>query len=239
LRVVLGEQPVLRGIDLTVPTGVRLALVGPNGAGKSTLLRVIAGLRRPTSGEVEILQLSLASDPWHARRAVGLVGHLSMLHPDLTARENLAVFARLYGLDDVTGSVEGALNDFGLTERGDSLVSTLSRGMVQRLALARALLHDPPILLLDEAETGLDSRAHDQLAAALEASHGHRTVILASHDLSFVSEVADQVVFLRSGRVVGQVEAAGLGVRGLQERYSEALARPAGTSAAAPAVTAG
>ena len=226
LRVALRDQPVLRGIDLTISTGSRLALVGPNGAGKSTLLRVIAGLLRPSSGEMSIAGRSLTADPWHARRAVGLVGHQSMLHPDLTARENLLIFGRLYGLERVHDRVAAGLRRVGLTERTDSYVSTLSRGMLQRLALARALFHDPLVLLLDEAETGLDARAREQLRAALGERGGQRTAILASHDLGFVSEVADEVAFLRSGRVVGQVSTVGLDARALQERYAEALAGP-------------
>jgi ABC-type multidrug transport system ATPase subunit len=221
---VLGEQPVLRGIDFAVGRGTRLALVGPNGAGKSTVLRVTAGLTRPASGEVLIEGRSLVDDPWHARRAIGLVGHYAMLHPDLTARENLTVFGHLYGLDRVEERAEAGLRQFGLERRGDTRVTTLSRGMLQRLALARALLHEPAVLLLDEAETGLDVRAHEWLIAALGERGSGRTVIFASHDVGFVREVADEVVFLRAGRVAGRVQTAGLGPDELRSRYSDALA---------------
>jgi heme exporter protein A len=223
LRVLLGDQAALRGVDLVVRAGTRVALVGPNGAGKSTFLRVLAGLVRPTSGEVCVEGRSLRLDPWHVRRAVGMVGHQSMLHPDLTARENLLVYARLYGLDKVAGRADAAIEGVGLQSRRDSRVSTLSRGMVQRLALARALLHEPSILLLDEAETGLDAGAHDLLVTALGAG---RTVIFASHDLGYVREVADEVVFLSNGRVVGRCEAHATDAAGLRERYAEALAGP-------------
>ena len=226
LRVLLGEQPALRGVDLPVASGTRLALVGPNGAGKSTLLRVISGLLRPTSGEVCVDGRSLAADPWRARRSIGLVGHHAMLHPDLTARENLSVFARLYGLDRADERVETGLRDVGLLARAGARVSTLSRGMVQRLALARALLHDPLVLLLDEAETGLDVRAHQQLLATLREGGAHRTVIFASHDLGFVSDVADKVIFLRAGRVVGQTDVTRCSVNDVRDQYAEALARP-------------
>jgi heme exporter protein A len=222
VRVVLGETPVLRGADLTVAAGARLALVGPNGAGKSTLLRVLAGLLRPTSGTVLIQGQPLAADPWAARRAVGMVGHQSMLHPDLTARENLAVYARLYGLDRVHDRVAAGLARVDLSHRADSRVSTLSRGMTQRLALARALLHEPSILLLDEAESGLDARARDRLMAALDAD---RTAILATHDLAYVSEIATEVAFLNRGRIVGTLATAGLSPAELRERYADVLAR--------------
>lgn len=225
LRVVLGEQPVLRGVDLSVARGTRMALVGPNGAGKSTLLRVVAGLTRAASGDVFVEGRSLTADPWHVRRAIGLVGHHAMLHPDLTARENLTLFAHLYGLNRVEERAEAGLRQFGLERRGDARVATLSRGMLQRLALARALLHDPAVLLLDEAETGLDARAHEWLISALGEWGGRRTVIFASHDLGFVREVADEVVFLRAGRVAGRIQSAGLGADELRERYADALDR--------------
>jgi heme ABC exporter ATP-binding subunit CcmA len=224
LRVVLGELPVLRGVDLSVRRGARLALVGPNGAGKSTLLRAAAGLIRPNSGDVRIAGRSIRADPWHARRSVGLVGHQSMLHPELTARENLRVFARLYALDRSDERVEASLCQVGLAERGDARAATLSRGMLQRLALARALLHEPSLLLLDEAETGLDVRAHDHLVSAVAEHEGGRTAILASHDLGFVREVADEVVFLRLGRAVERVRTAGLADAELREVYSDAMA---------------
>jgi heme ABC exporter ATP-binding subunit CcmA len=224
LRVVLGEQPALRGLDLTVARGARLALVGPNGAGKSTLLRVVAGLIRPSGGDVRIAGRSLRADPWHARRSVGLVGHQSMMHPELTARENLRVFAQLYALDRCDERVEAGLRQVGLSEQGDARVATLSRGMIQRLALARALLHEPSLLLLDEAEAGLDVRAHDRLVSALCEREAGRTAILASHDLGFVREVANEVVFLRLGRVVGRVRTAGLTDAELREVYSDAMA---------------
>jgi heme exporter protein A len=222
VRVVLGETPVLRGTDLAVSAGSRLALVGPNGAGKSTLLRVVAGLLRPTGGSVLIHGQPLAVDPWAARRAIGMVGHQAMLHPDLTARENLAVYARLYGLDRVAERVMAGLARVDLSHRADSRASTLSRGMTQRLALARALLHEPSILLLDEAESGLDARARDRLMTALDAD---RTVILATHDLAYVSEVATEVAFLNRGRIVGALQTAGLSPVELRERYAETLAR--------------
>jgi heme exporter protein A len=226
LRVALGDQPVLRGVDLAVERGTRVALVGPNGAGKSTLLRVMAGLIRPNAGEVRVDGSSLRTDPWHVRRSVGFVGHQTMLHPNLTARENLIAFSRLYGLDHVAERVEDALRQFGLVARAESRASTFSRGMLQRLALARSLLHDPIVLLLDEAETGLDARAHDWLLSVLGERDDARSVVLASHDLSFVREVADEVVFLRSGRVVGRIPTVTLDPAELRERYADAMAAP-------------
>ena len=224
LRVVLGDQPVLRGVDLAVPRGTRLALVGPNGAGKSTLLRVVAGLIRPEAGTVRIDGTSLADDPWRARRAIGLVGHHAMLHPDLTARENLRFYADLYGVDAVEARVDAALQCFGLTGRANTRTATLSRGLLQRLALARALIHEPIVLLLDEAETGLDARAQEWLNAALLDRQKQQIVLLTSHDLAFVLQVADEVAFLRAGRLVGRFQTDGLSAQDLRERYADVLA---------------
>jgi heme ABC exporter ATP-binding subunit CcmA len=234
LRVTLGDAPVLRGVTFTVAAGRRLGLVGPNGAGKSTLLRIVAGLLRPASGEVLVGGRSVTVDPWNARRSVGLVGHQSMLHPDLSALENLTIFARLYGLDRPGERAEAALQEVGLLDRAHAATRTLSRGMVQRLALARATLHEPAILLLDEAETGLDTRAHDFLIDTFACRDPQRSALIASHDLNFIREVADEVVFLRSGAVAARVQTAGLDAAELRERYAEALSQPPRARAARP-----
>lgn len=225
LRLFLADTPVLREVSLSVAPGTSLGLVGPNGAGKSTLLRVLAGLVRPTSGEVWIGGRPFGADPAGARRSVGMVGHAPMLHPDLSARENLRFYGHLYGLDHLAERVDAALVRVGLSERAASRVATLSRGMVQRLALARALLHEPPILLLDEAEAGLDADAYAVLRAIVRDPAAGRAVVLASHDLHRVCDLADAVLFLDRGRVVGTTATAGLDVAALQVCYAEALAR--------------
>jgi heme exporter protein A len=231
LCVTLGDVPVLRGVTIAVTAGQRLGLVGPNGAGKSTLLRVVAGLLRPASGEVLVGGRSVTADPWHARRSVGMVGHQSMLHPDLSALENLTIFARLYGLDRPDQRAEAALQKVGLLDRARSATRTLSRGMHQRLALARATLHEPAILLLDEAETGLDARAHDYLVDTFLRRDPCRSAVIASHDLGFIREAADAVVFLRAGAVAARLQTAGLDAAELRERYAEALGQPRGRTA--------
>jgi heme exporter protein A len=226
LRVILGEQVALRGVNLSVRAGICVALVGPNGAGKSTLLRALAGLVRPESGHVSLDGRPLASDPWYARRAIGFVGHQPMLYPELTAAENLRFYGRLYGLDRLNERVRAGLTQVQLLDRADSRADTLSRGMMQRLALARALLHEPSILLLDEAESGLDATATDLLLGILHAQAGQRTVILASHDLGFVQAAADEVVILRNGRVIERLMLADGSRARLHERYADVLARP-------------
>lgn len=229
LRVTLGEQPALRGVTLAVAPGSRLALVGPNGAGKSSFLRTVAGLLRPEEGEVAVCGHTLADDPWGLRRSVGLVGHHAMLHPDLTSRENLLVYARLYGLADADERVATGLRRVALDGRADSRVATLSRGMLQRLSLARALLHEPPVLLLDEAETGLDARAREILADLLAErppadGRPPRTVVLTSHDLEYVREVTDEVAIMRAGRIADRVRTAEVDGPALRARYAEAVA---------------
>ncbi|MGE3909749.1 MAG: heme ABC exporter ATP-binding protein CcmA, partial [Chloroflexota bacterium] len=199
LRVILGEQTVLRGVTFAAMAGSVTALVGPNGAGKSTLLRVVAGLLRPSGGRVLIGGRSLAHDPWRVRRAVGLVGHQPMVYPELTTAENLEFYARLYGLNDVAVHVEAGLRRVDLQDRASDRAGTLSRGMLQRLSLARALLHEPDVLLLDEAEAGLDAHARDLLLAILRQNSQRRTTLLATHDLAFVSEVAERAILLRNG----------------------------------------
>lgn len=234
LRVILGEQFALRGVSLKIRAGSRVALVGANGAGKSTLLRALAGLVRPESGEIAIHGTRLAVDPWRARRAIGFVAHQPMLYPELTANENLSFYARLYGLDQIPERVAGGLARVGLSDRSKSRVGTLSRGMLQRLALARALIHEPSILLLDEAESGLDAVATGLLLDVLQAETGLRTVILASHDLGFVRAAADEVIMLRAGRIAVTGQLAGQPLTWLQQRYAEVLATPTASSVARP-----
>jgi heme ABC exporter ATP-binding subunit CcmA len=228
VHVALGDTPVLRGISLRLEAGRSLALVGPNGAGKSTLLRTLAGLHRPARGEVRVAGQVLSPNNPAARRLIGLVGHQSMLYPELTARENLCFYGRLYGLDRLTERVERGLRRLDMARHADRPVSAMSRGMIQRLALCRALLHEPRLVLLDEPETGLDARAADALAAIVRERHREQTIILASHDLRRVLDLANAVAFLRAGRIVETLATADLSLAELQDRYAEALAHRPG-----------
>jgi heme exporter protein A len=176
LTKAFGSNYALRGVSLRVMPGESLVIFGPNGAGKSTLIRILSSLSRPTSGTVRIGGLDLASHADGIRRHLGVVSHAPLLYDSLTAEENLRFFAGLYGMPHPEPRIAAMLAQVGLTSRRADLVRTFSRGMVQRLAIARALLHDPQVLLLDEPDTGLDPQAAEMLHDLLVAvSRGQET----------------------------------------------------------------
>ena len=184
-----GRVRILRGLDLTIREGEALAVVGPNGAGKTTLLRILAGLMRPTTGQIRVLGQPLEQGSAQTRSAIGLLSHQSLLYDDLTLRENLTFAARLYGLDRPREVAETALAQAGLGDRADELPRRLSRGLVQRAAIARAVLHRPKVLLLDEPFTSLDAAAADRLRADLRTRLAEGLgVVLVTHHLTEVWE---------------------------------------------------
>jgi heme exporter protein A len=204
-----GLNVALRGIDLHVPPGKFVALVGPNGAGKSTLLRIVATLLRPSEGEVKVGGWLFPHHAARVRRHIGLVSHQPLLYRDLSAAENLEFFARLYQLDEVQGRVEEALRKVGLFARQRDPVGGFSRGMVQRLTIARATLHEPDVLLLDEPYTGLDQDASQLLDSLLRReSENGRTILLITHDLTHGLEQSDHIAILNRGRIVAERESA-------------------------------
>ncbi len=195
-----GAQRALRGVDLRLGAGDAVAVAGPNGAGKTTLLRILAGLMRPTSGEVRLADGRTPRDPT-ARRRVGLLSHQSLLYDDLTARENLRFTGRLYGLPDVGARVGRALEEAGLSARGDDPVRQLSRGMLQRVAIARALLHDPDVLLLDEPFTGLDVPSAARLRGLLAGQRAAgRGLVIVTHHLAEAWGFATHVAVMARGQ---------------------------------------
>ncbi len=202
LRRSFGRVRVLHDVDLTLAPGEALAVAGPNGAGKSTLLRLLAGLMRPTAGEVQVLgrPLSAAAD---ARRAIGLLSHHSLLYDDLTLAENLTFAARLYGMPRPAETARAALEAAGLAARAGESPRRLSRGLLQRAAIARALLHGPRLLLLDEPFTALDAGSAERLRSVLQARLADGLgLVIVTHHLAEVWDVATRVAVMVEGRWV-------------------------------------
>jgi heme ABC exporter ATP-binding subunit CcmA len=192
-----GEREALGGVSLTLAAGQSLVVFGPNGAGKSTLLRVLATLLRPHHGSVRVLGCSLPAEAWAVRGRVGLLAHDPLLYRDLSARENLRFHARLHGVAPTR--VEQLLELLGLGKRAAEPLRTLSRGMVQRVAVARAVLHEPELLLLDEPRANLDPAA-SELVDPLIGAAAKRTRVITSHDPERGLAEADLVLGLRAGR---------------------------------------
>lgn len=197
-----GFRPVLRGIDLNVQRGTVIALLGANGSGKTTLLRMLSGLSKPSTGELRIGGWSLPKETAAIRAQLGVVSHLPLLYDDLSAEENLRFFGKLYRVQHIGVRITMVLERVGLAARRRDLVRTFSRGMQQRLAVARAMLHDPAILLLDEPYTGLDihgAAVLDDLFAEWKSSG--KTVLTSLHDLSRAASLCDHALILNGGRL--------------------------------------
>jgi heme exporter protein A len=219
-----GIKVVLRNLDFEVMQGEFVALLGPNGAGKTTFLRILSSLSRQTLGEVRIAGFSLPHQSAAVRRKLGVVSHLPLLYGDLTADENLRFYGRMYGVANIDGRIGEVLETVGLASRRRDLVRTFSRGMQQRLAIGRAVLHDPEVLLLDEPHTGLDQDACNMLDAVLRqvASRG-RTVVMTSHDLARASDLAQRFDILVRGVIESSIHADSLPQDGLLAFYRHSL----------------
>ena len=227
LTKAFGHQVALRGVDLQVAEGEFLALFGPNGAGKTTLMRIVASLTRPTGGAVRVRGQDLGKAGTALRKQIGLISHNPLLYADLTPDENLRFFARMYEVDEHAARIHAVLDQVGLFARRHDPVRTFSRGMVQRLAIARAILHDPAIMLLDEPYTGLDHQAADMLRAVLEdLAASNRTVILTTHNLEQGLEMCDRAAILNRGKVAWQGLRAGHDLESMKELY-RSVTRPA------------
>ena len=201
-----GTLPVLRGVDLNVRQGEFVTLVGANGAGKTTLLRIVATLLGPTAGHVAVGGWPVPQFANRVRRHIGLVSHHALLYGDLTAAENLRFFARLYGLPDRDARVRGALKTVGLLARQRDPVRAFSRGMTQRLTIARATLHAPDVLLLDEPYTGLDQEATALLDNLLRREQARgRTILMITHDLRHGFHLCDRIAVLSRGVIAADV----------------------------------
>jgi ABC-type multidrug transport system ATPase subunit len=218
-----GRRRALSHITFRAARGAILGLLGPNGAGKSTMLAMLATLLRPSSGAIRYGEMDPGAHGAALRGRIGILGHDLFLYPELTARENLAFFAGLYQLADPAGAARRALERAGLADRADDPVSSFSRGMRQRVALERALIHEPRLALLDEPFTGLDDASAAALVARLRTlREAGAIVVLATHDLDLAEGLLDEAVFLRDGRIAD----ARSRPEGLRSTYRAMMGRP-------------
>lgn len=228
-----GPKTVLRSLEFQVAQGEFVALLGPNGAGKTTFLRILASLSRQTLGEVTIAGFNLPHQAAAVRRKLGVVSHQPLLYGDLSADENLRFYGRMYSVPTLPQRIAEVLNLVGLSARRNDLVRTFSRGMQQRLAIGRAILHDPEVLLLDEPHTGLDQDACEMLDTVLrQVAALNRTLVMTSHDLARASELASRFDVLSRGRIQASVQRTDLPQDGLLAFYRTTLqAAPVGGGA--------
>jgi heme exporter protein A len=219
-----GYKRVLRELDFYVDQGEFVAILGPNGAGKTTLLRILSTLSRPESGEVKISGYRLPSQSTSVRKLMGVVSHQPLLYGDLSAIENLKFFGRMYAIENIQHRIEEVLSIVGLEQRAQDIIRTYSRGMQQRLAIGRAILHDPSVLLLDEPHTGLDQEACEMLDQVLldVASQG-RTLVMTSHDLARSARLAWRFDILARGKIVASTTRAELEPDQLLHFYRQTL----------------
>jgi heme exporter protein A len=219
-----GLKTVLRGLDFRVEEGEFVALLGPNGAGKTTFLRILASLSRPSLGDVRIAGFSLPAQASAVRRLLGVVSHQPLLYGDLTAEENLRFYGRMYGVTGLNQRIDQVLELVGLAARRRDLVRTFSRGMQQRLAIGRAVLHDPEVMLFDEPHTGLDQDASNMLDTILrEVAARGRTVVMTSHDLARTADLASRFDVLSRGAIVASVHRGEVEPDQLPRFYREAV----------------
>jgi heme exporter protein A len=212
----------LRGIDLQLERGQCVGIFGPNGAGKSTLLRILATLTRPSTGTVTIAGYDGVREAEKIRPLLGVLSHRTFLYGNLTALENLRFYGRMFGVPRLTERIQDVMDIVGLMEYGRQLIRTYSRGMQQRLAIARAILHEPQVLLLDEPYTGLDQRATLRVQALLQRLHEtERTIIMSTHNLQRALELCDHIVIQARGKVVYRCAVSGLDMQTLEQLYAE------------------
>ncbi|CAN5502710.1 N/A [soil metagenome] len=218
-----GSKNVLKGVTLDVAEGQVMALLGPNGAGKTTLMRIVAGLVKPTRGDVALGGVSLGKAGTELRRYIGLVSHLPLLYDNLSGWENLLFFARMYDMQTPEPRIEAVLQAVDLWQRRRDAVRTYSRGMLQRLSIARAILHNPPVLLLDEPDTGRDQTSSQMLHDLIrQLGASNRAILLSTHNLDRALEWADSICLLRDGKIAYQAATATLTGASLRQLYAEA-----------------
>jgi heme exporter protein A len=219
-----GEHRALRGIDLTVSRGECLVIFGPNGAGKTTLLKILSTLMKPSAGSVWLDGIDIRDKPVQIRRKISLVSHQTFLYDDLTVLENLRFYGKMYDITDLERRIREVVSWVHLESRLHDRVGTLSRGLQQRVSMARAVLHSPSILFLDEPEVGLDPHASTMVSDVLGGTgSGGRTVVMTTHNLERGLELGDSIVILNRGKIVYQAPARKLGKVNIQQVYDQCI----------------
>ena len=219
-----GRKRILRDMNLEVKKGEFIALFGPNGAGKTTLIKILATLARPTSGTIDINGYDLHEDSIEIRRSIGVLSHNPLLYDDLTMKENLVFYSRMYGLNKKNKEILGLIKSVGLLHRANDKVGEFSRGMRQRAAVARVVLHDPPVLLLDEPYTGLDFKAWDMLNSMLKDYHEKgKTILLITHNVDLGYENAGRLAILANGKVAFDCKKTDLDLVSFKKKYRDMM----------------
>ncbi|MDO8577681.1 MAG: ABC transporter ATP-binding protein [Dehalococcoidales bacterium] len=220
LTKAFGSRKALRSVDLEIQSGKSLVIFGPNGAGKTTLMKILSTVMNPTSGTILVNGLDLKTHAWEIRRNIGIITHQTLLYGNLTGYENLQFYGRMFDVPDLETRIREIVGLVGMTARQHDRVATLSRGMQQRFAIARALVHKPSIVLMDEPETGLDQEAIPLLWNAMPDDSGRRrTIILVTHSLERGLELGDSIIILDRGKIVFEGVREALDLAGVQAAY--------------------
>lgn len=223
LNKYFGRRQVLKQINFSVKKGAFLSIFGPNGAGKTTLVKILSTLERPSDGKVTIAGALLGQDPTEIRRRIGLISHSPLLYLDLSAYENLEFYGTLYGVPDLKERANFLLEQVELTHRRHDLVRTFSKGMSQRLAIARALMHQPSILFLDEPYSGLDPHAVDILDGLIDSIRADHTFVMVSHNLDKGLSLCTDAMIIEAGRIIFHEDKKDIDIAKFQEVYRRSI----------------
>ncbi len=218
-----GRRKVLKDVTFDIPKGGFLSIFGPNGAGKTTLVKILSTLERPTDGQVSIANLVIGDDPTEIRKKIGLISHNTFLYLDLSAYENLEFYATLYGVTDIKEKAERLLKKVELTHRRHDMVRTFSKGMQQRLSIARALIHEPDIMFLDEPHSGLDPHAVDILDGLIESIRGDHTFVMVTHNLDKGLLLCSSAMIIENGRIIFHKDKSGIDADEFKEMYRQTV----------------
>lgn len=224
LKRSFGHVEALKGVDLDVPSGSFVTIFGPNGAGKTTLIKILSTLIKPTSGKAFIKGTDIVKNGDAIRSEIGLISHNTFSYNDLTPYENLVFYGKLYGLTDLKSRVEELLEEVGLSHRRNDPVRTFSRGMQQRLSIARTMLNNPSIIFLDEPYTGLDQHASKILTDILKKLHKEQnTILMITHNLKQGLDICDEVMIMAAGKIVFQKPASDIDPDDFEQTYFDCV----------------